>query len=726
MKGLRAHWLTLALVAAAALTGVLAYSTRDSVTTSELAERKSNLFPVWREDEITRIEITRPGERVVLEREPGDGGEPRFRLLEPWAEPADAVRVDKLIGSLGFATPLRKLDAGSDRTAYGLGEPRWEIAVHMGALSYRLRVGKAAETPKGAAYVEVSDARGQTVSLSLLAKDLLAELDVRADALRETKLVQHGITEISKVALTRGDQSVRLSADKGRFRLDEPQLRADRDRVELLFVELARLDAVHFLDPAAAEAAQKGADVLQIELTPEQQGSPPVKLVLGGRCPAAEGAERGLGVARRLSPSPRAACVRLSFFEKLALSREEFVDRFAFSLRTDEVEELRLEQGDKKLVLARKGSRFLLRAPSEAEVALDAGNRRIEAVSRGRGEIVPRPDENKLGLNPPRARATLSSGSELGGDVRTETVSVGARTADGGVYVRRDADGAVLTLPAETARALLPDATLLKPARVLEFTQSSFVSLEVTWREGKQRLTRSPDGTLHLELPKGFEHDGPLAVDLLQALGALDVERWVADADDGSFGLGTPELTAQIAFESGDGGTRNEKLVVGDRTSGGHYARLESDPGVFILGREVVESLSTLLVDRSPFMVAADDVRAIELEARGKKYELSRRGSELESSTLSASQVRRITDVLGSLRAEAAVHTGPPAPAEGFDRPILVVRALPIDAGRPVRTLRIGKADSYRDMAVYFARADGSDATYVIAQSKIRPILDAL
>jgi hypothetical protein len=239
-------------------------------------------------------------------------------------------------------------------------------------------------------------------------------------------------------------------------------------------------------------------------------------------------------------------------------------------------------------------------------------------------------------------------------------------------------------------------------------------------------VSRSASGSLRLELPEGYELDGPLSVDLVQTLGALTAERWVADADDGSFGLATPLLTAELSFTLGDGKTRTEKLSVGRGTSGGAFAKLASDPGVFVLGREAVESLSELLLNRSVLMIAPESVASIELEAGGRRRELTRRGTELASADLDAAAASRIAEALGSLRAEAAVTLGPARPEQGFDRPLLVVRTKPNDAAGKPRTLRIGKGESHREMAVYYARADGVGATYVVAQSKIRPILDAL
>jgi hypothetical protein len=44
-------------------------------------------------------------------------------------------------------------------------------------------------------------------------------------------------------------------------------------------------------------------------------------------------------------------------------------------------------------------------------------------------------------------------------------------------------------------------------------------------------------------------------------------------------------------------------------------------------------------------------------------------------------------------------------------------------AGSTVR-IAIGRGDAFRDVTVFYARRDGIDATFAIAQSKLRPLLD--
>jgi hypothetical protein len=75
------------------------------------------------------------------------------------------------------------------------------------------------------------------------------------------------------------------------------------------------------------------------------------------------------------------------------------------------------------------------------------------------------------------------------------------------------------------------------------------------------------------------------------------------------------------------------------------------------------------------------------------------------------------------MRTEGAVHLGPPGREEGFDHPQLEVAIEA--AGKPGHIrLVFGAGEVWRDMNVLYARRDGFDATFAIAQSKVRPLLD--
>src|SRR6188474_369411 len=146
----------LACIALAACIAVIA--TRSQITTSELRARDSNLLTAWRRDEVQRLEIERSTEHVVLERKPsGDAGSTEWLITSPARETADAYAVDKLLNALDLATWIRRIEPSAvERGEFGLDTPASVLRVHMGSISYRVSIGKAATAPAGAVYVEIS------------------------------------------------------------------------------------------------------------------------------------------------------------------------------------------------------------------------------------------------------------------------------------------------------------------------------------------------------------------------------------------------------------------------------------------------------------------------------------------------------------------------------------------------------------------------------------------
>jgi hypothetical protein len=226
--------------------------------------------------------------------------------------------------------------------------------------------------------------------------------------------------------------------------------------------------------------------------------------------------------------------------------------------------------------------------------------------------------------------------------------------------------------------------------------------------------------------PPGFQADGALATEAVLALGSLTAVRWVADADDGSFGLSVPRLTARARFDAG-GGVSERTLLVGGAAPGGYYARFGDDQGVFLLERAVVERLETLFVDRSAPMADPETLARVRLLRGGKTLLLERRGGALHAVGATSVDTNVLTpalEALAALRAEAAVHTGKARPSEGLAAPALEVTVEPSPGLGAARRLRLGAQEVYRGLPVRYARVEGIDATFVIAESKVRPLLD--
>jgi len=722
----RGQLVNLVLVIAAVALLVVVVVTQGRVTTNEQDARSFNLLPAFREDDISRVSLERGGKRLVIVRAPADdAGSISWNIEEPVKEEAEAFAVDKLLGSLEYARFVRRIKPDEvDREAFGLNAPEWEMRITMGSISYVLRLGKEAASPAGAHYLELLTEGGPGSSVVLVSRDLVTELSVDASSLRARQLIPYLSPLLSKIAIVGTDGETRSVTKMGerawRFVGAFSGSRVDREAFDQVLVHFARIKAEHFLSVAEAEAALAKGSKVSLELVPTDGKQPTARIVVGGACPKSDADV----VAVRREPDPLAGCVPRSVLAGLDVSAESLVDRHLFWLRKDEVESLRIHRGDKKLELDRTEAGFALRAPVKGEVELETGNERIGAIVRAEGKRLDAPDPKKLGLVPPTGTVTVRSAAESDEKVLEEVLELGASTSDGGMVVRRRSDSVVLELAADAARTLTADSTLVRSSVVLDFAPSELESVEVTGRAPHQKLHRDESGRLVLELPKGFAHDATLATALVDELAKVRADRWVADDDDGTFGLSEPRARAQLSFAAGDASSRQYVLVVGAPTVGGAFAKLQGEPGVFVAPRRLVDTLDTWLLDRAVFMVTPDNASEVVLERKGKSLSLERRGDRFVRGPgvdLSDARVAEIFEALIALRAEAAVHTGGSRPGEGFESPELVVR---LDGGKG-GVITVGAGDSWQGASVHYIRKTGVDATYVIAKNKVRPFLDA-
>jgi hypothetical protein len=73
--------------------------------------------------------------------------------------------------------------------------------------------------------------------------------------------------------------------------------------------------------------------------------------------------------------------------------------------------------------------------------------------------------------------------------------------------------------------------------------------------------------------------------------------------------------------------------------------------------------------------------------------------------------------------AEGAVSVGPPESAQGFARPALSVS---VELGDKRLELRFGGEGVLRGTRVVYARREGVAATFAVAESRVKSLLDAV
>jgi hypothetical protein len=707
---LRRHAVSISVAVLAVLLGGYLYLVdRDRVTTTESDARKRNLLRAFRRAEITEIVVEDPSDTVRVVRRGDDAGDTMYFLGS--GEVADQVAVDKLLGVLEFATAERRLEGDVDRRAMGLDAPRARVTVSMGALTYRLSIGAPAPAPAGAAYAEVA---GEGVVV--VSRDLVTELTRPHSAYRGKTLVPYLSSSLSELRIegAGGTRTFTVGPWGGwRVALEGGQkVRVDRDAWDRLLSSLAEVRAEAFTTEAEADRVLAAApDKIRLTMIPKDGAQPRAILDLGGECPG----QADDAVAVRVEPAPKkAACVPKGVLAPLSTALGRLVDRHVFSPRPDEMEAVTLSAQNQRLELARSGTGWHLRAPAEGNVESDVGQAFTRTLSELSAErVVTDKAPESLGFAAPRGTATITKVGAAE-NAPSETVELGAEAGEF-AYARRVTDGAILELTRDAALALVPSSFTLRSRKVVDHPIGQVTRVSIETPSMHQVLHRTSTGFWTLEQPSSLAVDPGLANDVAEALAQLRADRWVADRDDGSFGLDKPRAKYQLELEGGV-----VRVETGRATSGGAFARRTDREGIFVLPTAAERTLETWAVDRSYFMFEPGDVRQIRIDRAGRRSTLEpvRPGARDAGSAERFEAARR---VLSEARAEGLVHVGAPRGDEGFDTPLATVT---VQKGNSTIQFSIGRGDAWRDTNVFYARRDGVDATFAIAQSKIRPLLD--
>lgn len=740
----RRHLATIVLSAlAAAGVVVVLVVDRGTVTTQEAEYRKRNLVPAWRPEEITSITLTAHGKTAKVKL-----GEPTEAGQRLWEVEIDGGRflaaqqmVDQLLGTLEYATFERQVSREAvSEGELGLASPGTVVTVEMGRNTYRVAVGGAAPSPKDARYCEAPS------GVYVITAQLASALDMEPDALRTRTFVPYLSTELRGL-LVDGEGGPRhfaraaWSGSRGAgFRFDgstpEGDVRADAEAIDEVLGALGALQAETFLADDAADRAL--AKRVTVTLVPKDEKEPKAVIEVGGACPGQEGQV----VAVRRAPTRESACVPGTVMDALVKPAADFVDLGVIGARSDEVSELTITEGDRTIEIARAELGWHMRKPSDRKVSAAAGNGLLEGLTKLSAEKIAAGTPEELGLVPPRATLrVVSSALVIGADggmaERVEQVEVGAPKGDV-VHVRRLEDGAILALPADRLSALMPDAVVLRDATVLDIPRAQARALVVRSSAGgverTQRLVRGASGWSFADgAGAGLAPDVGLVDDVLDPLLSLKAVRWVAEKDDGRFGLAHPRfvLEAKVA-EDEKAPPRTVRVELGAATTDGVFARTGDDPAVFVAPRQIEEAAGRWLFDRQALVVDEAALVRVEAAAEGGKTIVAERAGDAWTSPAGADAAATLRAAVTGLISEGVVATGAPDRTFGLEKPRLVLAVVaepeqgaPKGAPRRKWKIAFGAGDSFRGTSVVYARRDDIDATFAVALGKVRALFEA-
>ncbi len=742
----RRHLTTLVLVFLAIIaTVVLFVGDKGNVTTDEAEHRKKNLVPAWRLDDIDAITLTAHGKTAKLTLgPPTDAGQ---RL---WDVQLDGVKflasqqtVDQLLGTLEYATFERRVsrDAVSDEEL-GLASPVTVVTIEMGPKTFRVAVGNTAPTPKDARYCDTDG------NLYVITAQLAAALDMQPESLRTRTFVPYLSTELAKL-LVDGEGGARhflraaWSGARGAgFRFDgttpEGDVRANAEAIDRLFGALGTLQAETFLaDDEADKALQKR---VTLTMVPKDERQPKAVIEVGGACPGKDDQV----VAVRREPTRTSACVPATVLEALTRPASEYVDLAIVGARSDELDEVKIVEGTREIEIARLGNGWHMRKPTDRKVGADPGKAFADALTALDGTRIATGAPKDLGLDPPVAtvRATSAApgtGPDGGLLDRVETVEIGKVQGDI-VHVRRLEDGAILVVPADKVPVLTPSEVVLRDADVLEIAREQIRALTVQAASAQgtrtQRLARTASGWSLVE-PKieGLDADAGLVEDVADALVGLRAVRWVAAKDDGTFGLEKPRFVLEVKVAETDAApVKTVRVEIGAEASDGVFARTSNDPAVFVAPIAIVLAAEGWLLDRQALVIDPSAIARVEAAVPGgKKLAAERAGDAWKLvSGDGADTAATLRNTVSGLIAERVVSTGAPDRAQGLDKPRLVLTVVadpemgaPKGAARRTFKITFGAGDSVGGTSIVYARREGLDATFAIAQGKVRGLFDA-
>jgi len=721
----------IALVIAAGATATYAYLVdRARVSDGDREARPRDVFPSFRVEDVRRLELTHGTEVTVLERTKRDGGAEAWAMRAPFAGSTDLSAVDQLLRELEMAPRVRVLREDTlDAAALGLGAPRVRGHLSVGRLEYRFELGGDAPRPEGAAYMRV-EGEGTFVVGRSLKVQLLRE----ADTYRDHALVPYGAADVARLevrapgapgfTVVRRDASFRVGTLEG--------LRVSRAVMDRVFGALADMRADAFVADADAERAAV-APAVAVTLTPAGGEAAKLTVLLGGPCPR----DPRDVIAVRTEPSRLGACVAKGVVDALSVAPESLVDRGPFFAHADEMEEVRLETLDaptERLDIARRGTGWHERSPEDRDLGsdeVDSANVLTLALASARSAAARSPEADEAFV--PRWRATVFRT----GASSPEVVEV-AGESERGWLVRRGDDGAILKADRGLARRLQPHAVLVRSlaAARVPVDPGAVVAIDDSCTAAPERLDLA-GGTWTSRGPAAFDVDAVAVTDLLSAFSRARADAWIAEKDDGTFGFETPgscAVTLSVAGDSDAGEPHRVGIVFGglaDAEARDVNAHDVGDPAVFLAPKVLREIASHPAVDRSRFRLDVAQLSRVTLVHGAGRLLLVRPaggGDPLVRASGSPGDAREDTvdAALSALYAQSALHTGPPAPAEGLDHPILEVDATPAPSAHAAEIrLTFGAPVHESALDGYFARASGVDATFLVPRGLVDAILDA-
>lgn len=591
---------------ALALLLFIVFFERGSLSTTELEGRKGRVLDNFVRERVTRLELQRHGIKTVLvkvEPNPNDqldaGG---WRVEAPYHAKADREVVDGVLSALEWAEARRSLGEASaaELKQFGLDSPRYRVSFVAGRDSAGFAIGGPA-ADGGGAYLKRSDGP----AVFVVGKDVIEALEHEPADFHDKNL-HEGVTALTleQLTLSAPNDERRVQRRAGFFWLESPwPALASSPEISSVMDVLDGMRASRYVGDKADAAYALSAPRLRVDVESlvyksgekgekDKRQKELLSLRIGGPC-AGHADESYLQLGEST-----VFCVADSEWKKLDKRAEELRETRVLPLDDNAITAVKLQDGQRELSLDTQDQTTHWRMTDhgrelQSGIADPAALSELYAALRG-AKI------ERFSALTPTARTQLEQNAlvarfERGKDdapyvlhaARAEPLAVRAE------------DPELLTVPQSVSELLTPMAARFHKKRVLDENESQFSALTLTRAGGgSERVVKTGD-SYELATPgTGALQRGPVD-DILRLGSKLDALRFVADAPRAEHGLSAPYRSLRLEYTA-DGKTRVHTLEIGEKTSGGRFAKLDADPAVFVVPDALIDKLEQPLPRRAP------------------------------------------------------------------------------------------------------------------------------
>jgi len=436
--------------------------------TDDAKAMRGRLFPHFKTDYATRLELERGGQRIVCAK-----SEDGWQIVEPLVDRADEMRVRGLLSAVEFMRYRAVVRPGVEPAQFGLDSPETKLTVSDGTRSHTIYFGNTLDTA-GSSNLYVS-VRGDD-NIYCIDAEILKDMGRGATDFRSRSPLNVYSHRVNRLEMTGSTGTITLSRKSAGWRIESPvDDKAGDEQVRQLMYRLIDAEKQDFVADGVTDFTPYGLHEPEASVGVWSDGDEqPAKLQFG----AASEDDPNL-VYANVAGEDSVFTLPRQTVRKLTPPLITLRERRLASISEDDITEMRIERGATILQFKKEGFDWLMTQPKQIAANTPAiGGLKKLLVNAVIQDWIDEPGDPTLyDLDEPtRLSVTAGDGDsfelQLGG------------IEDNICYARVAGRPAVLKLSAELAESAVADYLAFRTHRMLEFPRSKANSLHIAFKNG--------------------------------------------------------------------------------------------------------------------------------------------------------------------------------------------------------------------------------------------------